>query len=507
MKEKCLMGIWKNPKNRRTDDRTREMADLSGQKGTDSGDKTPKKMYTNREFRFIGILFILLFILLAAYLVWFLTVKSDSFINSPYNKRQDLYAEHVSRGKLKTADGRTIAKTVTGSSGKETRVYPYDNLFAHVGGYLYNGKAGMESMYGTYMLRSHSFILKQTVNELQGSKAEGDTVVSTVRYKLQKSAYDALGDRKGAVVVLQPSTGKVLAMVSKPDFDPNQLKSSWSSIASDSQSSALLNRASQGLYPPGSTFKILTTMEYMREHKNYKDFSYTCNGNLHHGNFSIHCYGYEAHGRQNLSQAFANSCNGAFSTIGLTLNVSKFDKFCDRMLFNQKLPTDIPSAKSRFDLSPADGDHRIMLTAIGQGDTLVSPLHMAMIVSAIDNKGVLYRPYLADRVQNDAGTLVHKFRPEEYGQLMSATYAKRMRTYMKKVVSSGTASALSGQSYHAAGKTGSAEYSGGTHGWFTGYAKKGHKNIAIAVIVENGGSGGKSAVPVAKQVFDTYFGG
>ena len=149
-----------------------------------------------------------------------------------------------------------------------------------------------------------------------------------------------------------------------------------------------------------------------------------------------------------------------------------------------------------------------MQTAIGQGDTLVSPLHMAMTAAAVANDGTAMEPYLVDHTENDNGKTVRRYRPSEYGNLFSEEDAAIMQEFMGAVVSEGTASALSGQSYQAAGKTGSAEYDseGNSHGWFVGYAsKEGYQDIAIAVIVEDGDSGSKSAVPVAKAVFDTYF--
>lgn len=449
-----------------------------------------------------------LFLILILYFVYYQIVKSPSVISSAYNPRQDLYAKHVVRGDILSADGKTIAETRTDSEGNETRVYPYDNLFAHAVGYSVKGKAGIESQYNFNLLQSHSFVLRQVLNSLQNRKNQGDSVVTTLNYDIQKAASDALGSNKGAVVVLNPKNGKVLAMVSKPDFDPNTVSANWESLSSDEENSRLLNRASLGLYPPGSIFKVVTTLEYMHENDNWRDFSYNCTGSVTKGNTTIHCYNGEQHGTENLKAAFENSCNSAYATIGLTLNLHDFRSLAEKMLFNRTLPTNLKSTtKSRFTLSSDAGYGTVMQTSIGQGDTLVSPLHMAMIASAVANNGTLMEPYMVSRIQNDSGTTIQKFGKEEYGQLMSETDAKRMKKFMRAVVKRGTATALNGQSYEAAGKTGSAEYNSArdSHGWFIGYAKKGKKKVAIAVIVENGGSGSRSAVPVAKQVFDSCF--
>ena len=297
-------------------------------------------------------------------------------------------------------------------------------------------------------------------------------------------------------------------MVSKPDYDPNTLADNWESIVTDDSSSVLLNRATAGLYPPGSTFKIFTALEYIHENPDYENYSFDCEGELTVDGNQIHCYHNSVHGQQNLIQSFANSCNTSFANIGLTLDISRFTDLLESMMFNQSLPGNVSGTSSRFTLTEDEGTGKIMQTAIGQGDTLVSPLHMALVAAAVDNDGVVMTPYLVDHTENDTGKTVRRFRSSEYGQIMSEEDAAILQELMGDVVAEGTATALSGQSYSAAGKTGSAEYDsqGNSHGWFVGYAsKEGYNDIAIAVIVEDGDSGSRSAVPVAKAVFDTWF--
>ena len=158
---------------------------------------------------------------------------------------------------------------------------------------------------------------EQTLNQLADRKNLGDNVITTLDVDLQQAAQAALGDRKGAVVALEPDTGKILAMVSRPGFDPNTLGQEWETLISgDNTQAQLLNRVSQGVYPPGSTFKIVTALEYIREHPNtWQEFSFDCDGSYEHGDYTISCYHGNAHGHQNLPQAFANSCNGAFASL------------------------------------------------------------------------------------------------------------------------------------------------------------------------------------------------
>ena len=444
------------------------------------------------------------------YFAYFQFVKSEDFINSPYNKRQDLFARKVTRGEIISADGRILAETITDTDGTETRYYPYANMFAHVVGFSTNGKSGLESIANFNLLRSHTMTLEKVVNELQGEKNIGDNVVTTLNYDLQDTAYEALGKYDGAIVVMEPSTGKILAMVSKPDYDPNNIAEDWDELtAEDSESSVLLNRATQGLYPPGSVFKIFTTLEYVHENSDYEDYSFDCNGKFTEGDSVIHCYKNKRHGQEDLIGSFADSCNSSFASLGLTLNPDSFTELCDSMLFNTSLPLRFESSKSSFSLD-ADADVSTVLeTSIGQGKTLVTPMHMALVVSAIANDGVRMNPYLIDHTENYNGIVVDAYEPTEYGTLFSTEDASLMQTFMREVVEDGTGERLSGQSYTAAGKTGTAEFSTSakaSHSWFVGYAHRENKeDIAVAIIVEDSGSGSEYAVPIAKKIFDAYY--
>ncbi len=465
----------------------------------------------NREFAVITYLFVGMFILMMGYFVYFQVFRSEDFINSPYNTRQDTFAEHVIRGEIRSADGKTLAQTVVGEDGSETRQYPYGRMFAHAVGYDSNGKSGIESFGNFSLLRSHAFFLEQVFRGIQNQKNQGDNIVTTLNYDLQEAAYQALGDYRGAVVVLEPATGKILAMVSKPDFDPNTIAAEWDSIISDTDSdnSVLVNRTTQGLYPPGSTFKILTTLEYLREHPDYQNYNYECTGSIAMDHTEIHCYDNAVHGAENLERSFAKSCNTSYANIGLGLDKKAFIELCGSMLFEKNLPISYPFNKSSFALKENSDSDEVTQTAIGQGKTLVTPMHMALITSAIANQGVLMRPYVIDHTENYKGVTVKSYRSSAYGSLITEEEAGKLQEFMSLVVSEGTGSKLNGQSYQAYGKTGSAEFSNNkseSHAWFTGYASTEEKGtIAVTVIVEKGGAGSAVAVPVAKQIFDRYF--
>lgn len=442
------------------------------------------------------------------YIAYFNVVKSRDIIRSPYNARQDLYAKRVVRGKILDKNGNVLAQSNVAEDGSETREYPYGNMFSHVVGYSVQGKAGLESVENFELLTSNAFFLEKLKNEFQDKKNTGDNVVSTLDVTLQEAAYDALGSNKGAVVAIEPSTGKVLAMVSKPDFDPNTVAENWDSLNS-SEESVLLNRATQGQYAPGSTFKVVTALEYMRENSDYANYSYYCTGAIEHNGLTIHCYNNNVHGEIDFADSLAYSCNASFSNIGLSLKTGDFKNTAKELLFDTALPSDLPYSKSKFTLAKGASDGEKMMTAMGQGQTQVSPYHMALITAAIANGGTLMKPYLVEAVTNYSGTIVDENKPEKAGTLMTASEAARLKEYMTDVVEYGTASVLNGQSYTAAGKTGTAEYSSDKekdHSWFIGMTNVDNPDLVISVIIESS-DGTAKAVNVAKQVFDAHYAG
>ncbi len=465
-----------------------------------------RKKARNREYSFVSWFFVLIFVSLIGYVVYFNAVKSEDFINSPYNTRQDTFSDRVVRGAIQSSDGQVLAQTNVYEDGTEERVYPYENIFAHVVGYDSNGKSGLESEANFQLLTSNQFFLDQMKNELRGSKNMGDTVVSTLNASLQATAYNALGDRRGAVVAIEPSTGKILVEVSKPDFDPNTIAENWDWLVSDENNSSLLNRATNGAYPPGSTFKVIMALDYFRSKGSFEGYSYLCQGSITLDEHTISCYNGTVHGQEDFYSAFASSCNCAFADMGSNMGAASMRKTAEELLFNKKLP--LPSyKKSSFTLEKNSPVPLIMQTAIGQGNTLVSPMHMALITSAIANGGVLMKPYLIDQVKSSDGEVIKTTEPEVYKKLMTTNEANLLGKLMKKVVESGTASALSGRGYTAAGKTGSAEFdeNGSSHSWFIGYSNVDNPDLAVAVIVENGGTGSQAAVPIAGEIFDAYY--
>ena len=466
-----------------------------------------KKKITNREFARVTYVFVALFLVMMGYLTYFTAFKSKEVINSPYNQRQDLFADRVVRGKILDKDGNVLAETKVASDGTETRSYPYGSMYGHVVGYTAKGKSGLESVENFNLLTSNAFFPERIMNEIKEEKNIGDNVVTTLDTELQEAAWDALGDKKGAVFVMEASTGKVLAMVSKPSYNPNTIEKDWESLNENTEG-IFVNRVTQGQYAPGSTFKLVTMLEYMRENPDYANYSFECNGEFTYDGTTIHCAGGKSHGTEGMKETLANSCNSSISNMAVQLDIASYQDTAKDLLFNTKLSCVLPSKQSKFQLTKQDASSEVMMTAIGQGKTQVSPYHMALIVDAIANGGKAMEPYLVDHIENYTGSTVKKNMPKTYKTLMTSAEAAQLTEYMKAVVTEGTASALSGQSYTVAGKTGTAEYSSDkekAHSWFVGFTNVDNPELVISVVIEGADESGARAVNVAKKVFNAYY--
>lgn len=471
--------------------------------------RTSSKRKQNIPILVVTCLFITVFAGMMAYICHYSLTNKQELINNSYNGRQQILTAKNIRGTIYSGKGEVLARTVSDSQGEEAREYPYDNLFAHVVGYATNGRAGVEALGNYYLINSNAPLSEKVANDVAGDKYSGDDVYTTLDTQLQQVAYNALGVYKGAIVVTETATGKVLAMVSKPDYDPNQIDKIWESLVSDKKSSILLNRVTQGLYPPGSTFKIITALEYIKENPNtYQNYSFNCSGSYSNGSDRINCYHGQSHGNEDFAMSFAKSCNSSFANIGLQLDRNRFSDTLDTLLFNQELPLVLNYSKSRIQVGEETSTADMMQVAIGQGTTGMSPMHLNMITNAIANDGTLMKPYIIDHVENSTGTVIKQFAPSSYKRLMSKEESAALKSLMQDVVENGTASRLKGLSYTAAGKTGSAEYNSvkeDSHAWFTGFAPVENPEISVTIIIEGAGSGGDYAVPIAKRIFDEYF--
>ena len=467
---------------------------------------------------FFAVLFAVLFGWMCFYFTQTAIEDRVELFDNDYNKRDELLETKIRRGSIYASDSETLlasTQTQLDDNGNvvQVRSYPFGRVYAHAVGYSLMGGSGLEEYFKYDLLHSNLPLSEKVRYDGKESADErlypGNNLITTLDPDLQQACYDAMENYEGAVIVTEPATGRILAMISKPDFDPNDIEYDWDDLISDNESGTLLNRVTQGLYPPGSTFKIVDCIDLLQENPGIdEDYSFNCTGVFEQNGESIHCYEYEVHGEIDLKESFAHSCNSSFANLGV--NEISPDTMTDTLrtlLFNSKLPYDLPYVRSSINMPDTLSTEGIMQMSIGQGTTAMTPLHLNMITSAIANGGVLMKPHLVDELHDARGRLLRTFDPEEYGSLMPEETALKLTEYMRAVVTDGTAGKLSGRDYEAAGKTGSAEFDNNksSHAWFTGFAPADDPEICVTVLIEGRGMGSSYAVPVAGQIFDAYF--
>lgn len=473
-----------------------------------------EKAKVRKQVFVTGVLVCSLFAAMTVYFLIYTNKNSKKLFENDYNKREEALLEKNVRGKIYAASGEVLAETIQDQDGNDVRSYPYKNLFSHIVGYTYKGGSGVEQLQNYNLMHSDISLSDKASYDAAGERYPADDVYTTLDLALQQAASDALGDNRGAVIVTEVDTGNILCMVSKPDFDPNDIEAEWERLGADTDSGTLVNRVTQGLYAPGSTFKIFDAIELMDEDMAAANaFSYNCIG--YDNNFTledgqpIHCYHWTAHGTVSLEKAFAKSCNCAFVNIGNSLNRDSFCTLLNNMMFGEALPYDLPSGTSSYTLTSDTTKEDVTQLSIGQGSTLMTPMHLNMITAAIANGGTVHKDQIIASVKTGTGSTLSETKPEDYRTVMTAEVAAKMREMMRDVIAEGTATKLSSRPYNPCGKTGSAEIVTGestSHAWFTGFAPEENPEIAITVIVEGAGTGGVSAVPVVRSVLDKYFG-
>lgn len=361
--------------------------------------------------------------------------------------------------------------------------------------------------------------------------AAGNNVITTLDWKLQQAAQEALKNKAGAVVAVKPATGEVLALASAPQFDPTTFSrrltsQEWNALQNDPLK-ALQNRAIQGQYPPGSTYKIITALAALEEKVITPETGFYCSGGLPFGNRVFHCWRKGGHGPVNLHKAIVQSCDVYFYQVGQRLGVDRLAHYAELLglgrasgiaLAHEKkglIPTSAWKL-NRFKIPWQPGE--TLSIAIGQGYDLVTPIQMALLMAAVANGGTVYRPLLVKRLVSPQGSVIREFQPIITSRAaLNPESLRLVRQGLSGVVNepggTGGASRLPG--ILVAGKTGTAQVitlgkkaAGGSsrdHAWFVAYAPLENPEIAVAVLVEHGGHGGEAAAPIARKLFEAHF--
>jgi peptidoglycan glycosyltransferase len=449
--------------------------------------------------------------------------------------RQDNQIERVAqftikRGEIKTK-GVVLAKNRAKKVGGRTlyfREYPKRGLAAHVHGYSTQSRfrTGLERSMNDYLTGSNanlSTVLDTTLDRLKGATIEGNDLLLTLDPKAQQTALSALGSRCGAVVALEPASGKVLVMASSPTYDPNDVEGNFgraTGVKADcKRPDALLNRATAGLYAPGSTFKVVTAAAALDSGRYTPDSSFVDPGYCEVYGKRVNNYDTSSpFGRLDLRTALKNSVNSVFCNIGKDLGAKLLVDYAKRFGFystppletpsNERAPSGLYKGTALFD-PKEDTEVDPGRFAFGQERLLVTPLQMAMVAATIANNGVVMRPYVVDRIVAPDGSIVVRTKPQDLGRAVSSETAQSVAEMMKEAVEGGTGTAARISGLTVGGKTGTAEtgIAGLNTTWFISYAGKDRPQVAIAVVVEQQNStGGATAAPVAREVLQALLG-
>lgn len=445
---------------------------------------------------YLLILICIAFIALVVYLSHFQVFRAEEIKNHSYNKRLWINEENILRGSISDRKGNVLAYSQ--EQGENiNRYYNYSNLYSHIIGYSYReyGKAGLESTYNNELLNLRELSGIEELINIVAPDIDGNNLNLTIDHGMQEKSRELLNGRKGSIVTMNPSTGEIYSMYNLPDFNPSNLREDWTNI-SEATDSPLLNRATQGLYAPGSIFKLITATALLESNI---DLDYTCTG-------STVIDGYEftdhsPHGNIDLDGAIVNSCNTYFAEKSVEIGDDKLREVANRYMLDEKIAFDLESSISSFPKGNL-GKTEIAASSMGQGQVLTTPLNMALMASTIANNGNMVKPYLVKSIEEASGTLISQTRTEILSDVMSETMSDELTDMMIGVVNRGTGTNASIRNVQVAGKTGTAQNaSGQSHAWFVGFAPAENPKIAVAVILEEAGStGGKSAAPVARDL-------
>jgi penicillin-binding protein A len=480
-----------------------------------------------RSVRRVALMLMLLYLAIAAGLTYWQVVRAEALVYGEFNPRLLHEESQIVRGRMLDNSGGVLASSSPGVRGMG-REYS-DPSLAHVTGYYSAryGTSGLESSFSKFLRGDlPANPITAVVDRLLHRPRVGADLHLTIDPQVQASAVQVMGSDRGAVVAIDPRSGAVLAMVSTPYFDPGQVDAEWSRLQED-PARLLFNRATQGLYTPGSVFKVVTATAAIDLGLVDLDRQYSCTEDLVVDGFRIENKNHPGITTLTFAEDFAHSCNVTFAKTGLGLataplpvgdqlpsplpwdagideSLERFSEYATHFGIDEPLPFDIPTSTSRLGSRPLS---KVALanTAFGQGEVLVTPLLMGLSAATIANEGRMPQPYLVQEVLSPDGTVLQRTEPRVLRTVMSTETARAMGRLMVASVTDGYARPAQIPGVSVGGKTGSAETGPGerTHSWFIGYAPADNPRVAVAVIMENKGSGTDFAAPAGRAIMET----
>jgi peptidoglycan glycosyltransferase len=455
-----------------------------------------------RRIRRIAVLFLSLFAVQALWTGYWQVWRGPELATDSRNPRLLLAEERIHRGAILDRRLRVLAET-TYDGARVVRRYPFGHAFAHLVGYrnLRLGKTGLEAAVDAELLGLEDRALWDEVRDrLTARPRRGLDVVTTLDIEIQRAAFAALGNRPGAVVVLDARDGALLAAVSRPSFDPNEVESEWETLRR-AQGGPLLNRALHGLYPPGSIFKVVTMAAGLSRGTVSPDTVFSCPGFVVVRGQRITDYGGRGHGQVTVREALVQSCNVTFVLLGLRTGGTTLREVSSAFGLGTAPRLEMASAAGHLPPPQEVEGEGVGQMAFGQGSLLVSPLQMALVAGTIAGDGQRPQPYIVREIRTYEGRTVERKSAPEAVRILAPQIASIIRDTMVEVVRRGTGRAAGIPGVAVAGKTGTATVAGArSHAWFIAFAPAHAPRVAVSVVLEHGGLGGQDAAPVARRV-------
>lgn len=460
-----------------------------------------KKSTMNKRLIYVLMLFIAMFLFIVLYLVYFQLFRAQTLADNNHNKRNWVNENEIKRGNIYDRNGKVLVYNEKDENGNRIRVYNDGIINSAFTGYnsVQYGKSGLEKTYNNELLNVSDQPTSK-IRDMVEKTDVGNNLNLTIDQTIQEIAYNSLGDHIGSIVVMDPRNGEVLAMVSKPSYDPNTLDQDWNTLIQNNDA-PLLNRSSQGAYRPASTMKIVSSDVILRSgiNTNYYD-----SGTVKIQNYDIKNYGDYSYGNVNLRTALMNSLNTYFAAKVDEIGKKPYKEVAEKYMFNKNYKFDIEKINAKIpfdDLNQVD----MAMTGFGYGKTRVTPLHMAMIASTIANDGKMMQPRLVRNVVNKDGKIIKESKSEVLSDVTSSDIANTIRDYMVDVVNYGTANKAYLQSVQIAGKSGTVDKKGGgVDVWFVGFAPAYDPKLAFAIVVEDSDEiAGEVPVPIGGQMINS----
>lgn len=461
-----------------------------------------------KSVKIVFFIFSILFFIILSSLVYFLVFKSEYYAKHELNRRVYEDRNKFIRGRILDRNNEILVYSEKNDRYQE-RIYNYGEAFLHPIGYFDNkyGMDGIESYMDEYLREPRGFV-SNILKIFDNNDLMGSNVKLTLHKEIQQYAYDILGNNKGAIIVMNPSTGEIYSMISKPSFDPNNIDEVWNEVSKD-DNAPLYNRAINGRYAPGSTFKVLTSVASIENIEDIQNRIFLDKGYIaFNQEEKLSNQNEKSYGEINLKEAFVNSSNVVFGELAIELGNKLLKEYAEKFYFNKNIHIEGFSVlKSYFPELQSNEVGLIAQSGIGQGGVLSTPLIMAMMASAVANNGILNNPYIISEILNYNLDIIKKNKPYVLSKVMEQDTSDILKDYMRGVVNENLSHIEEFLTINAAGKTGTADYKkngidGIPHSWFIGFAPCDNPIVAVSVIVEEGGEGRGIASYIAAKVME-----